>query len=450
MRAGTRRPAICFPGTLLMSLLQTPFLTLVDPRAKVKGSRDPLGLQAVWVGLGRTVVGNLTTVSTLVRDFTILMLGAHFVERVRERGSEDSDLRIFLRFELLASYARVECLGMRSGFRGVERASQFLDEPPAGRVTLSAERGGQILQNQQAYGVWGLYTGPGRESSLLLQHEFRLSPAARDHLDGRVLKALRPVEERIVDKLMKDGTELRVGKGGADRKVVEYLSRCLVPEFTAEEQDFYWRHLMLLSESDSTQGRQQRLVRILEPDFDRRWSIPLLRELAQRARLQDDSCGLSECLQHIALCDSLIAPASRLFSYVLACDGLSRGDIAQKIYDKWGNSLEVPELGQFEEIHPRFGEVHPGVEDAWIDVVEALNAADYGRVIDLLITINGHVMKERGGTPWAEWKGERLNVRFRDEESYLPTPQALKEELRFSYFLDSLCHVARQIRGEAQ
>ena len=36
------------------------FLTLEDPRAKVQGSRDPLGTQPAWYWFGRRLVGNLT------------------------------------------------------------------------------------------------------------------------------------------------------------------------------------------------------------------------------------------------------------------------------------------------------------------------------------------------------------------------------------------------------
>ncbi len=31
-----------------------PFLTALDSRAKIKGSRDPLGIQPIWTRLRRT------------------------------------------------------------------------------------------------------------------------------------------------------------------------------------------------------------------------------------------------------------------------------------------------------------------------------------------------------------------------------------------------------------
>jgi hypothetical protein len=74
-------------------MVSMPFLTQIDSRAQVRGSRDPLGVQAIWTRMGRHVVGNLTTVSTSVRDFTTTLLGFYFAERVAELKKE-RDLRV--------------------------------------------------------------------------------------------------------------------------------------------------------------------------------------------------------------------------------------------------------------------------------------------------------------------------------------------------------------------
>jgi len=54
---------------VMSTMIASPFLTDIDPQAAIKGSRDPLGIQPIWTRLGRHVVGNLTTVSSSVRDF---------------------------------------------------------------------------------------------------------------------------------------------------------------------------------------------------------------------------------------------------------------------------------------------------------------------------------------------------------------------------------------------
>lgn len=61
-----------------------PFLTDLDARAAVKGSRDPLGIQQIWTKLGRQVIGNLTTVSSSLRDFTVLIIGLYLAEQLRD------------------------------------------------------------------------------------------------------------------------------------------------------------------------------------------------------------------------------------------------------------------------------------------------------------------------------------------------------------------------------
>src|ERR1044071_8047468 len=98
-------------------VMDRPFLTDVDSRAAVKGSRDPLGIQSIWTRFGRHVVGNLSTVSNSVRDFTISILGYYFVEQVAEKVGPGKDLETFLKWEQFAGYARAS-VNNEKGFRG--------------------------------------------------------------------------------------------------------------------------------------------------------------------------------------------------------------------------------------------------------------------------------------------------------------------------------------------
>jgi hypothetical protein len=45
------------------AMYRNPFFTAIDPDARIKGSRDPLGFEALWTTLGREIIGNLTTVN---------------------------------------------------------------------------------------------------------------------------------------------------------------------------------------------------------------------------------------------------------------------------------------------------------------------------------------------------------------------------------------------------
>ena len=91
------------------------FLTALDSRAQVKGSRDPIGCQAVWTRFGRHVVGNLTTVSSSLRDYTVTILGMHFAEQVTDAGSDSTTLQTFLKWEQLCGYARAQENAARKG-----------------------------------------------------------------------------------------------------------------------------------------------------------------------------------------------------------------------------------------------------------------------------------------------------------------------------------------------
>src|SRR6266581_9058994 len=106
-----------------------PFLTDLDERAQIKGSRDPLGLVPIWSRFGREVVGNLSTVTNDVRGFTTLILGLYFAQEVREieRAEDQSVLNLFLKFEQLAGYARVKINGDRR-VRGLRRIQTRLND----------------------------------------------------------------------------------------------------------------------------------------------------------------------------------------------------------------------------------------------------------------------------------------------------------------------------------
>lgn len=139
-------------------MLTLPFLTDLDSRAAIKGTRDALGIQQIWTRMGRHVVGNLSTVSSSTRDFTTTMLGYHFAE-VIAKDDPGSELQTFLKWEQLVGYIRVHMNG-DGALRGIDRVKKNLAKST--RVTLSAEAPFQLLSNQKIYGLWGLYSVPSR------------------------------------------------------------------------------------------------------------------------------------------------------------------------------------------------------------------------------------------------------------------------------------------------
>jgi len=216
----------------------SPFLTAADSRAQVKGSRDPLGMQPIWVRVGRHCVGNLTTVSNSVRGFTSLLLGLYFADRVQEHERPSSSLEVFIRWEQLVAYSRGAAAG-DFDFRGTERVQQRLSK--SHEVTLSAEPSHQILGDQKIYGLWGLFSVPSRTSGLLQGEPPRLTDAGRSFVEAEYLPALAEVAgkeaRKIVELLSLRRASLDLS--GRERALAQAIAALHRPKLSKRERTFY-------------------------------------------------------------------------------------------------------------------------------------------------------------------------------------------------------------------
>jgi hypothetical protein len=205
-------------------MISKPFLTDLDSRAAIKGSRDPLAIQGIWTRFGRHVVGNLSTVSNSARDFSILLLGYYFAFRVAESTGPGTELATFLKWEQLAAYARSK-INDDWQFRGTERVRQRLDEGRS--VTLSSQQSHQILSNQKLYGLWGLFSVPARASGLLDGVPAQLSGAARKLVEDYYLPRLGQVglpDGKNIVELLKQDT-IRIYPDGAHASLLNGVAQ---------------------------------------------------------------------------------------------------------------------------------------------------------------------------------------------------------------------------------
>ena len=106
------------------------FLSLLDDRAKPKGSRDPLGFELVWTHYGRRVIGNLTTITSSLNNFAVALLGFCWANEMHAKLPEsEKQGRIretFLRYEQLAAYLRF--LANDREFMGITRVSHRMED----------------------------------------------------------------------------------------------------------------------------------------------------------------------------------------------------------------------------------------------------------------------------------------------------------------------------------
>jgi hypothetical protein len=430
-------------------MLTVPFLTDLDSRAAVKGSRDPLGIQSIWTRFGRQVVGNLTTVSSSVRDFTTLLLGVYFAQRVAEDLGPGTELATFLKWEQLAAYARAE--GNKDySFRGTERARKALSE--SSRVTLSDDRSHQILSNQKIYGIWGLYSVPARSSGLLERDPPELTLPARELVEHVYLEILGKEGfrdgKRIV-ALLREPTS-RVDVQGAESRLVGAIARVLNRRLLAPEREFYRLHLLYGGPQDSTDGRQRQLAALLHRSLSLEgfaWSPQMVGALAKEARVEgQDWQPLADRLDRIRRSETVLAPISALFSHLLGLDGREVDFVVKRVREEWGSGLRTIALDGIRELTPEFGGADIDVGERWVAIAEAAASGQYGVLLDLLIKQNRWVMEYRGGAPWIEQRDRRLHVRLRDDEGALPSRATLSTLWRFPYFLDSLRQVAIAVK----
>ena len=431
-------------GSSGLAKAMTPFLTDLDPQAAIKGSRDPLGVQTVWARLGRQVVGNLTTVTTSVRDFTTTILGYYFAERVANEARSEGDLAVFLRWEQLAAYARGEVNG-DFAFRGVDRVKKNLIE--GATVRLGVDSTAQILSNQKTYGLWGLYSVASRSSGFVEGEPTRVTKLGRELIEKHYLPAFTAAGLRnadaIVTLLAKSKTDLDINRSG--RRLLEGVAKVLTPELTAYERDVYRRHLLLGGDLDKTVGGQKILVAAMESTLgDDQWAMtpPSIRHLAKRCRTQGDvGATVADRIEKIRTAELLLAPASELFGLLLASHGQTVAEISKVALRQWGASMPTIDVAATEALQNdlRDSSGEPETGRRWVQLARVMAGGDYNQAFGLLMDQNRFVMKVRGGGPWVDLDNGKLRVRFGDDNTAtLSKKSELPTLWRHSYFLDSL------------
>jgi len=426
-----------------------PFFTDIDSRAAIKGSRDPLGAQPVWMRFGRRVVGNLTTVSTSVLDFATLLIGCYLVERVAARDGPGLELSTFLRWEQLAAYARAR-INADVHLRGTERVQRTLEEG-GGKVTISAASAHQILSNQKTYGIWGLYTVPARASGLVAADAQRLTPIALELVESAYLPILADgggKDARIIlDIVSAEQTPLALD--GRDRGVAAAVARALRSAIGPAERGVYERHLRDGGPEDEarTHGDQARLAGLLRSKLSEEefaWSPAYLKELSNAAAARGSGWrSLAENLDRIRVCESVLAPANSLFGYLLAFDGRPIDAVVAAVRENWGAGLRSIDVDAVRLLQPEFESNDSAAGDRWIDVAAALARGRWGDAIELLVAQNAAVMQSRGGSAWVALRTGSLDVRFIDEEGDLPARDAVADLWHHPYFVESLRTVTR-------
>lgn len=423
------------------------FLTLEDPRARVKGSRDPLGVQPVWSAFGRHIIGNLTTVTDSLRGFTVLLLGRYFGERLLRNGEieEEEVVDVFLRVEQVCGYAR--CLALEDDERragrilGVERVKRRISEGVAS-VSIGITPDAAILSDQKTYGLWGLFSVSARVSKLLPDGPVGLSPEAREFVEDRYLPELFPVLGPF---------ERLVGRGGTlSLKPPSPILRALkgvLGGLSVAERNFYRTYLCDGDRcQDPPTGRQATFRRLLESHSRPHQGINRDELVAIRNGAQPLDPELARRIDRILVLEALLVPCDVIFRFLQTRHGQPPSELAATLAERWGRRAPHLNPGEFGEIRQEIaGIVGEDITAQMTGAQRALSGGDYSVAIEHLLAWNQLVMKNRSASPWVRLDDRgALDVRYRAVESEIPTSEAMSSLWRNSYFVNALKALVHQ------
>lgn len=440
-----------------MSYPTIPFLTLPDPEVAIKGSRDPLGYETIWTGLGRRIVSNLTTVTTSVRGFTTLMLGYYFASQIIDSSDrEESDfISLFLKFEQIAAYSRyawdVYRIDEGSDIRGIERVKKYTDEG-RGKVIISSAHKNQILSEQRTYGLWGLYSVSAKNSGIINAETLRVTPEALEFIENEILPHFEKagnVHKKIMDILAKDSYNLEPGKGGRDERIGRIIADLHKPAFTIRERDFYIKHLLFGNIDDVSFQSQfwNCLEKVVKKSGNDTWSYGFSRNELHDVILEAGESKLAVRLQEIDHLDWLLYITNTIFSYILGKHGFPVEDVVQKVssYGKYAGLINVDALERLKPLIAHYS----GTEHAnrILEIAQLIRDNKFSDAVQIMIIHNSEIMNKRwGGGAWVVIKEDKLDVRFGLEEMELDELGDLNV-MYSSYFLNSIKQIGKQLFG---
>lgn len=176
------------------------------------------------------------------------------------------------------------------------------------------------------------------------------------------------------------------------------------------------------------------------------WSPPVVGDLVKAARQRGTEWEeLAIRLDRVRVCESVMAPIAALFAHLLGMEEGGPSELAQRVENAWGKRLRTIDASAFRELRTEIADGIPEVGDRWVAIAEAAANGRYVELSELLLAQNAWVMSARGGSAWVELRGDRFQIRYKDETGDLPARSRLEWLWRFSYFLGPLRNVAHTL-----
>jgi len=402
------------------------FFTLLDDSLRPRGSRDPLGIELLWSGIGRKLVGNLTTVTTHLDNFILTLVGFYLCG---DEGKEVPDWGCFERFEQMTSRARVRC--SFPGVLGVRRIRSSLELP----VVLGSSKDARILDDQRQAGLWGLYS-TALTASGLTDRERR--PTMKG---SEIVQMLLKAVPGDVPRLALDKKHSHLDKSDMD-KVEKWVVRLLGtnPGRTTLANG-------LLSGGGASVAWQGEVFKQAKTFMQGRTEIAPARDFL--VWLTEHSTLLRAFSQRVLEFDESLVLAALTFAWLLGCHGRSADEIEKQLAGLADWPLRIPPLPDFSaEIGDR--EWHTRVRGL-ADFCAAMSAKEWRKATEVLLAHHARITKVRGSSPWCYWEDDRIKVVMNTDSGTLPAREEMVEHFdnwmkarSNGFFLDSFLAILHQ------
>lgn len=424
----------------------TVFFTALAPEAKVKSSRDPLGLLPVWSAAGRRLIGNVTTVSGDLRGWTTLLICVGIIGQLEREGLVRTDelesLRPpFFRAEQLCGYACEvsESPTVPRGRQGMRRRLRENDEGTK-PLWLGTGPDQAVLVSQASAGVWGQILASARASELVEKERLALAPEALA-LWGSLwwprLKPHWPIIRKIV--LGKRGFAPR---GGADdQALVQTLATLLGPALLPGEAALVREHI--LYGAKGAEGPQARFVELWReqglPGDAGDIGLNLMRGLSGAMRAAG-SADVADCLDDMVGAEQLLGPAERLFTWLRTQGKRPLEEVQGAVAQAWPSGLPGAAAATDARVRVHAQAAYPrhGVAERLVALREAMVQGEAAAMVTEALALNQAVMAARQGAPWVTVEGGKLRVVFEDDSGSLPSPAEALLRREHSYYLDPM------------
>jgi hypothetical protein len=310
------------------------FLSLLDERAKPKGSRDPLGFELVWSHFGRKVIGNLTTITSSMDNFAVALLGFYWANQLVPMDKEESERHkpvreAFLRYEQLTGYVRY--FGGATDIMGITRVKKRIQDDSL-KITLGQSSEQQILSDQASYGLWGLYSSAARDTGLV-EGNNRIVTSLGQTIAHVILQQLGGVAGELFSLLTYTKP--------LDRGQLERVAKTFMGAI--HHEDVQKPLLEALMSGSDPEGVQNELWQITRETFSQKVERPEnIEEFIKLVLAERPSERLVQYMHDIIDTERLLVAVNNIFHYCRRKDGENLSEVLKTLDGRYDYS-QLPE-----------------------------------------------------------------------------------------------------------